>query len=475
MSEMTLPEGWVTAQTGEIFEVVSGGTPKSGDDSNFTEAGKGIAWITPADLSGYQEKYIKFGRRDLSIQGYKTSSAKIVPEGSLVFSSRAPIGYVAIAKNEISTNQGFKNFVSTKYVDSVFAYFYFKSIRELAESLGTGTTFKEISASTAKTLPFIIPPLAEQKVIADQLDTLLAQVERTKARLERVPDILKQFRQSVLAAAVSGELTEGWRGKTQYNKTDFGMEIPATWNLITIDDIASVKGGKRLPKGDVLTENDTGYRYIRAGQLKNGTVLNGSDVRNKQLFITKETFAQIRKYTVSTGDIYLTIVGASIGDAGVVPKEFDSANLTENAAKLCEFKQEINSEFLGYWLRSQFIQDLIQLEIKSGAQGKLALMRIKTLPFPSTSLEEQTEIVRRVETLFAHADKIEQQAQAGLARVNQLTQSILAKAFRGELTAQWRKDNPELISGENSAEVLLERIRAEKAAMGGKKAGKKAE
>ncbi|HAC28680.1 MAG TPA: type I restriction endonuclease subunit S, partial [Marinobacter hydrocarbonoclasticus] len=94
-------------------------------------------------------------------------------------------------------------------------------MRELAESLGTGTTFKEISGSTAKTIPFILPPLAEQKVIADKLDTLLAQLENTKARLERIPQILKRFRQSVLAAAVSGRLTEEWREQNGVSDTDW--------------------------------------------------------------------------------------------------------------------------------------------------------------------------------------------------------------------------------------------------------------
>lgn len=99
------------SKIGDIADVVAGGTPKSGNQENFKESGTGIPWLTPADLSGYTGKYISFGARDLSQQGYDSSSAKILPKGSLLFSSRAPIGYVAIAQNEISTNQGFKSFV----------------------------------------------------------------------------------------------------------------------------------------------------------------------------------------------------------------------------------------------------------------------------------------------------------------------------------------------------------------------------
>jgi len=109
---------WVALKIGEIADVIAGGTPKAGNPENFQAPGTGIAWLTPADLSGYKEKHIKFGARDLSNIGYSSSSAKLLPKGSLLFSSRAPIGYVAIADNEISTNQGFKNFVFPSEVNS---------------------------------------------------------------------------------------------------------------------------------------------------------------------------------------------------------------------------------------------------------------------------------------------------------------------------------------------------------------------
>jgi len=300
--------------------------------------------------------------------------------------------------------------------------------------------------------PFILAPFAEQKEIVNRLDILLAQVEATQARLARIPDIIKRFRQSVLAAAVSGKLTEEWG------------EGSSLWQKLTIDNLAQVKGGKRLPQGEELVEDDTGFPYIRAGQLKQGTVISNDDARTKQLYLTASAHAQISRYIVEENDVYLTIVGASIGDAGLIPPHYHGANLTENAAKITEFKQPISSKFLAYWLRSPALQGIIQLEIKSGAQGKLALKRIKELPVPYPELEEQTEIVRRVEQLFAYADTIEQQAKAAKERVDKLTQAILAKAFRGELTADWRAANPELISGDNSAAALLARIQAERAA-----------
>jgi type I restriction enzyme, S subunit len=105
----TIPNNWLWAQISEIAKIVSGGTPPSHDSTNFQE--NGIPWLTPADLTGYEDNYISRGRRDLSQKGLDSSGAKKLPEGSVLFSSRAPIGYCVIAKNEISTNQGFKSLV----------------------------------------------------------------------------------------------------------------------------------------------------------------------------------------------------------------------------------------------------------------------------------------------------------------------------------------------------------------------------
>lgn len=468
MSAGKLPEGWEQIEIGDIADVISGGTPKSGVAENFAPSGEGVAWLTPADLSGYKEKNISHGARDLTTLGYSSCSAKLMPKGTILFSSRAPIGYVAIAANEIATNQGFKSFAFPSDIFPDYAYYFLRNIRHIAEEMGTGTTFKEISGSSAKTLPFVLVPFAEQKIIAEKLDTLLAQVDSTKARLEQIPQILKRFRQAVLNAAVTGTITQDMQSTPSRRVKYLGLNIPNEWRICQISDISDVKGGKRLPKGETLTSENTGHPYIRAGQLKNGTVQS-----EDQLYLQPSTQKLISRYIVSAGDIYITIVGACIGDAGIIPEHYHNANLTENAAKICNIHSNTLNKYLSIWLRSSHLQDIIHSEIKSGAQGKLALARIKTLPLILPPLPEQHEIVRRVEQLFTYADTIEKQVNNALARVNKLTQSILAKAFRGELTAQWRAENPDLISGENSAAALLEKIKAERAASGGKKASRK--
>lgn len=158
MTAQGVPAHWIELEIGDLAEVIGGGTPKAGDPTNFAEPGTSNAWLTPADLSGYKNKHISHGARDLSPKGLNSISARLMPRDSVLFSSRAPIGYVAVASNEISTNQGFKSFVFPADIAFSFAYYFLRSIRDLAESRGTGTTFKEISGANARKLPFLIAP-----------------------------------------------------------------------------------------------------------------------------------------------------------------------------------------------------------------------------------------------------------------------------------------------------------------------------
>ncbi|MBL0625850.1 restriction endonuclease subunit S [Aeromonas jandaei] len=500
-----IPSIWAMSDIGAIADVVAGGTPKAGDKSNFSSPGAGFAWLTPADLSGYTEKYISRGSRDLSEKGLTTSSAKLMPAGSLLFSSRAPIGYVAIAANEISTNQGFKNFVFTNEIVPTYAYFYLKSIRELADRLGTGTTFKEISGATAKTLPFVIPPFAEQKEIADRLDKLLAQVEATQARLAKIPDVIKQFRQSVLTAAMNGKLTETWR---EYNKCisdDLVSKIKMArfklWKEWQLDEF-SAKG--KTPKGhweskysepvrNISIENlpvswsclswneistwitygftkpmphvDSGPLIITAKNVRDGVVEFDNVHRT-----TIEAFSSLRpKDKPTAGDILIVKDGATTGRASIAPATLEEYCISQSVAVVWLKYCPINRKFLLWNVQSQETQKKIKEVMAGMAMPHLSITDFGRMLVPIPPSDEIEEIVRRVEQLFAYADSIEQQVKAAKERVDNLTQAILAKAFRGELTADWRAANPELISGENSAAALLEKIKAERQAEKAKK------
>jgi type I restriction enzyme, S subunit len=191
-TDAELPEGWVQCQMDDISRVVGGGTPKADDPTNFAD--DGYPWITPADLSGHDDMYISRGRRSLSEKGLQTSSAVLMPPGSVVFSSRAPIGYVAIANGQVSTNQGCRNFVLEAGVCPEYVYHYLRFAKPIAEQMASGTTFLEISGTNAGRIPIPLPPAAEQARIANKVSELEQTLSHTQQRLVRVPAILKRLR-----------------------------------------------------------------------------------------------------------------------------------------------------------------------------------------------------------------------------------------------------------------------------------------
>lgn len=482
MSDL-LPIGWAQVPIGTFARIVGGGTPPSKDPANFAPVGQGIPWITPADLSGYRAQTIERGARDLSSVGLATCGATLMPKGTVLFSSRAPIGYVAIAANEISTNQGFKSFVLPDGFDPRFTYYQLKHLKPEAEAIATGTTFKELSGSTAATLPFKVAPLPEQTRIADQLDKLLARIQACNDRLDAIPTLLKRFRQSILLAAISGTLTEDWR--EQYpGSVEAGYLVaqihaaheeagghkvgnaaaptedvhdliadmfPTGWGLVTLRDV--VQPSRPITYGILKPgpELEVGVPYIRVADFP-GDKLNLGTIRNTSSQIDEE----FKRSRLLPGDLLLSIRG-TVGRLVVIPDELAGANITQDSARL-SIQPIMNRDYVLWYLRSSMAQDRMRGSTKGVAVRGINIGDVRALQLPLPSREEQDEIVRRVEALFKLADRIEARYTAARAQAQRLSPLLLAKAFRGELVPQDPNDEP--------ASALLERIATERAKTG---------
>jgi type I restriction enzyme S subunit len=167
-----IPKNWVWARIGDIGQVIGGGTPSTNKQEYYTN--DGIPWITPSDLYALKTKFISRGKKDITTLGLKESSARLMPPGTVLFSSRAPIGYVAIAQNSISTNQGFKSCVPFKIEMSEYIYYFLKFAAKEIDYQASGTTFKEISGKYFSWIMLPIPPLNEQKRIVERVDYLIS-------------------------------------------------------------------------------------------------------------------------------------------------------------------------------------------------------------------------------------------------------------------------------------------------------------
>jgi len=194
-----IPKGWRVGTLNEIGNVVGGGTPSKSKPEYYCS--DGIAWITPKDLSILKAKFIFNGEIDITELGYKNSSAKIMPKGSILFSSRAPIGYIAIAQNDITTNQGFKSVIPKK-AGTAFIYLYLKENVDNIESQATGSTFKEASGSLMKAQKVVIP----SGHIYDDFENLLQPIFKKQANLEIECRNLSTIRNTLLPKLMSGKL-----------------------------------------------------------------------------------------------------------------------------------------------------------------------------------------------------------------------------------------------------------------------------
>lgn len=198
-----LPEGWVWTRLEEVTKIASGGTPSTRDKENF---GGKIPWITPSDLSKFNGKYISKGSRNITEKGLNSSSAVLLPAGAVIFSSRAPIGYVAIAKNEFCTNQGCKNFIPKKGIFNEYLYYYLKGNKSLAESYASGTTFLELSASRAAFVPIPISPIQEQHKIVEEIEKRFSIADEVEKVVNESLKQAERLRQSILKKAFEGKL-----------------------------------------------------------------------------------------------------------------------------------------------------------------------------------------------------------------------------------------------------------------------------
>ena len=215
---------WRERKLGDVAEIIGGGTPSTSNNEFWNG---NIPWLTPRDLTGYSKVYISHGERFITESGLKNSSAKLMPKGTVLLTSRAPIGYVVIAEHEICTNQGFKSLVPNfEILNSEFLYYWLKSNTDYLQQLGTGTTFAEISGSVVKEIDISLPPLEEQKAIAEVLSSLDDKIDL----LHRQNKTLESLAQTLFRQWFIEEAKEEWEVGKLPDEFDFTMGLSPSGN-----------------------------------------------------------------------------------------------------------------------------------------------------------------------------------------------------------------------------------------------------
>ncbi|HAS6881742.1 TPA: restriction endonuclease subunit S [Vibrio parahaemolyticus] len=474
--ELKIPYSWEFARFNEVIEIVGGSQPPKSDFMDKPE-GDCVRLIQIRDYkSDNNIVYIPRGKAKRFVASDEVMIGRYGPPIFQIL--RGLEGAYNVALMKAKPRDGiFSN-------DYLYYYLSNKNIYNYVESASDRTAGQSgVNKKHLEQYPVGVPPLAEQKRIVEKLDEVLAQVDTIKARLDGIPDLLKRFRQSVLASAVSGKLTEEWRGKNQNaldtveivstvseerktrgfkaprnleDITDVPFSIPDCWAWLRAGDLCLkiTDGAHNTPK---LV--DSGFPYLMAKDLTGG----GLDFSENRLISEKEHRDLYNKCQPEIGDLLVVNIGAGTGNNVLVDVDYEFS--FKNIAILKRSMHVLPSYFK-YFFDSQK-KRIFDEQTRGGAQPFLSLTILNNLLIALPSLEEQKEIVRLVDQYFAFADTIEAQVKKAQARVDNLTQSILAKAFRGELVPQNDDDEP--------ADKLLERIaQARKEAEALAKAAKKA-
>jgi type I restriction enzyme S subunit len=326
---------------------------------------------------------MEFGEIYPSPSIYCSEPAKIAEKNDVLISVRAPVGDVNISLSKVCIGRGLASIrCNSEKTSHLFLFYYLKYIGKTFESISAGSTFKAIRKNELDQLEIRLPPAPEQKKIAEILSTVDQAIEKVGEAIEKTQKLKKGLMQELLTKGI---------GQKEFKDTEIG-KIPKDWKVARISDIADVKGGKRLPKGQKLVNSKTSYPYIRVLDFKD----MGVDVSNIQ-FLLPETHKSIRQYIISSNDVYISIAG-TVGIVGLIPLELDNANLTENAAKLCNLR-DITKEFLAYVLSSSIGQSQISVYLGKAQQPKLALFRIQKIKLPLPSLTEQQKIAEILSTV----------------------------------------------------------------------------
>ncbi|WP_323876986.1 restriction endonuclease subunit S [Aeromonas hydrophila] len=448
MDLQVIPDSWAATNLGSIVDY---GKTQKCELADIDD----VTWVV--ELEDIEKDTSRIISRGYTPARDFKSSKNIFNKGDILYGKLRPyLNKVVMADENGVCSTEIIPINAEPLVINKYIFYWVKSHRFLdyVNDVSYGVNMPRLGTSDGLNAPFILAPFAEQKEIVDRLDKLLAQVEVTQARLARIPDIIKQFSQSVLAAAVSGKLTEEWRKK---NNANFTFHETKILNLIKKDKYSLAIGpfGSNLKTSDY---KDKGVPLVFVREIRGDCF--GDD---KTKYIEEGKFNELKAHAITPGDILVTKMGSPPGDVTIYPEGRPDAVITADCIKISVDDTAYDKKYILFAMKSPLFKDRV-VNISAGvAQQKVNLKRFRELSIPVPFIDEQTEIVRRVEQLFAYADSIEQQAKAAKERVDKLTQAILAKAFRGELTADWRAANPVLISGDNSAAALLARIQAERA------------
>jgi type I restriction enzyme S subunit len=409
---------WVRMPTKFAFSILNGSTPSSSEVSYWNGD---IFWATPEDIGAMSGKVLRDTRRKITEAGYQNSGTRLAPPGSIVLTTRAPVGNLAIAGIPLCTNQGCKTLVPNDAVDASFAYYQFQARRNELEMLAAGTTFQELSSEKLSALELWLPPLADQRAIAAYLDVQTAKLDELIATKQYLLDLLAEKRQALITHAVTRGLDPAaplcdsgvpWLGK-----------IPAHWEMTTLRRVLS-----SMDYGISESVGINGNVAI----LRMGDILNGAISYRKIGFVDEVS----PELLLEPGDLLFNRTNSldQVGKVGLF--QVDPGFPVSFASYLVRLRcnELVLPKYLNYLLNSPYVVAWARSEaLPSIGQANLNPNRYSYLPIPLPPLQEQLDVIGRLDNSLSFVDDLQYATTQTVELLQERRSTLIAAAVTGQI------------------------------------------
>jgi len=417
-----IPEHWRAERLKSVFKIVNGSTPKS---SNPDYWDGDIVWITPDDLGKLHSDTIKDSERAISKKGYLSCGTTLVPGGSLVVSTRAPVGYVGIAGAELCTNQGCRSLRFMDTDDTKYYYYTISSAREELESFACGSTFRELSRAALGYVAIPRPSEAEQHAIAAFLDRETAKIDALVAKKERLIELLEERRTALISRAVTRGLDANVALKP--SGVPWLGEIPADWRVLPLKRLVAVKitdGPHETP--DILSD---GIPFVSAEAIKDGRI----DFNARRGYISEDQhITYCRKCYPRRDDVFLCKSGATTGKAAIVDTD-DEFSVWSPLAQIRADSEKALPRFIFIAIQAGYVQDQIRQGWSAGTQPNIAMSEIEKLLVIVPSIREQRDILEVLDVAITNINALIAKVREGVEKLKEYRTALISAAVTGKI------------------------------------------
>jgi type I restriction enzyme, S subunit len=389
---------WIVTPLEQLADISSGGTPSRAIDDFW---GGDIPWATPSDITKCKTNYLYNTQDSITWKGLSSSSAKLLPAGTLLFTSRATIGEVRIATKQISTNQGFKNLIAKDCIDADFLFYQVINLKNEFVKYAAGSTFLEINRKDTGRI--LIPHPVDknkQEKISHVLKTIDRTITHTEALIEKYQQIKAGLMHDLFTRGIGadGKLRPPRdQAPEMYRESSIGW-IPKEWSLESVEGLHGlVTSGSR---DWAQYYSNEGVLFVRIGNLTREHI-NFRLEKVQYVLSPKNSDGQRTKLM---GDDILVSITADLGIIGVIPNELGDAYINQHIALIRFSDKAINSRFFGHFFASQAFQKYVDRMNDGGAKAGLNLPTVRTFPVVMTSKNEQDTIVQRLDSIDVQVD-----------------------------------------------------------------------